>query len=117
MAGVTAPPAKLKVIGAGTGGLDEMREKVNDGTVQFALCRFAFGRGTFKRNKLIFMTINGGAWVARSFVGGARGGGPRGARAALRLARCSRPSAFALSLLHAFIPSPPASFSQRMRRR
>lgn len=42
------------------GGVAEMREHVDDTTVQFGLVRFTFGSGSFKRNKLLFVTVLGG---------------------------------------------------------
>ena len=39
------------------GGVDELREAIDDSHVQFALLRFSFGSGSFKRTKFVFITI------------------------------------------------------------
>lgn len=49
----------LKVVGAGTGGVDEMKASLNPAAIQFGLLRFAFGKGTFARTKLLFVHFSG----------------------------------------------------------
>eukprot|EP01006_Ploeotia_vitrea_P023649 TRINITY_DN561_c0_g1_i1.p1 TRINITY_DN561_c0_g1~~TRINITY_DN561_c0_g1_i1.p1 ORF type:complete len:396 (+),score=94.09 TRINITY_DN561_c0_g1_i1:31-1188(+) len=52
-------PIKLKTIGRGGGGVEEMAGVIDPSTVQFGLVRFSFGSGTFKRDKFIFLHCNG----------------------------------------------------------
>lgn len=47
------------VVGAGSGGVDEMRESLDENTVQWGLLRFSIGSGTFKRNKLLLIHFQG----------------------------------------------------------
>eukprot|EP00425_Heterocapsa_triquetra_P045239 CAMPEP_0195086184 /NCGR_PEP_ID=MMETSP0448-20130528/26389_1 /TAXON_ID=66468 /ORGANISM="Heterocapsa triquestra, Strain CCMP 448" /LENGTH=163 /DNA_ID=CAMNT_0040119629 /DNA_START=33 /DNA_END=521 /DNA_ORIENTATION=- len=51
----------VSVLGAGAGGLEELREHVDDKMVSFALLRFQVGGGTFVRTKLVAIHCNGGA--------------------------------------------------------
>jgi len=51
--------APLTVLGVGHGGIDRLREHVNDGTVQWGLLRFQVGGGNFQRTKFISICING----------------------------------------------------------
>jgi hypothetical protein len=46
-------------VGAGAGGVDEMKEKLNESTVQWGLLRFSIGAGTFKRNKMLMINFQG----------------------------------------------------------
>ena len=43
----------MKVVACGAGGVDEMHANINENTIQFGLLRFAFGKGTFARTKLV----------------------------------------------------------------
>jgi hypothetical protein len=47
----------LKVASAGTGGVDEMRANLNASAIQFGLLRFAMGKGTFQRTKLVCVYV------------------------------------------------------------
>lgn len=51
--------APFNVVGYGEAGIDEMRGFVDDSRVQFGLVRFEIAVGTTKRNKVIFVHING----------------------------------------------------------
>jgi len=51
--------APLAVLGVGHGGIDSLREHVNDKTVQWGLLRFQVGGGNFQRTKFISICING----------------------------------------------------------
>jgi hypothetical protein len=50
---------ELRVVGAGSGGVNEMQTFLSDETVQWGLLRFTIGSGTFKRNKAILVHFNG----------------------------------------------------------
>jgi len=47
--------SSLKTIGAGTGGLDELRAALDSSSVRFALIRLDFGSGVFASTKIIFL--------------------------------------------------------------
>lgn len=49
----------LRVVGAGSGGVEEMAAFMDESTVQWGLLRFTIGSGTFKRNKAILVHFNG----------------------------------------------------------
>lgn len=57
MAAVAEGP--LVIVGHGDGGIDQMREFVDDSTVQFGLARFEFGSANVRRSKVIFFHISG----------------------------------------------------------
>lgn len=57
--GKSALSAPLAVLGVGHGGIDGLREHVNDETVQWGLLRFQVGGGDFQRTKFISICING----------------------------------------------------------
>lgn len=57
--GKSALTAPLSVPGVGHGGIDGLREKVDDKTVQWGLLRFQVGGGDFRRTKFISICING----------------------------------------------------------
>ena len=43
----------LRVASAGAGGVDEMHANLNPAAIQFGLLRFALGKGSFQRTKLV----------------------------------------------------------------
>jgi hypothetical protein len=45
--------------GSVAGGVGEMARVVDEGTVQYGLCRFVLGSGSFRRNKLVFVHVQG----------------------------------------------------------
>jgi len=47
------------VLGAGDMGIGELQPLLEDNMVQWALLRFDFGEGAFKRQKILFLHING----------------------------------------------------------
>ena len=47
--------ATLRLIARGVGGVDEMREALDDGAVSFGVARLRLGRGTFARYKSVFV--------------------------------------------------------------
>lgn len=47
------------LLGAGCGGVEEMAGLLDESTVQWALIRIRLGSGSFRRQKLIFLHING----------------------------------------------------------
>lgn len=51
--------SEIRCVGAGSGGVEEMRAKLNEGTVQWGLLRFSIGSGTFQRNKMLLIHFNG----------------------------------------------------------
>jgi len=51
--------SEIRCVGAGSGGVDEMRAQLNESTVQWGLLRFSIGSGTFKRNKMLLIHFNG----------------------------------------------------------
>jgi len=57
--GKSALSAPLAVLGVGHGGIDSLREHVNEETVQWGLLRFQVGGGDFQRTKFISICING----------------------------------------------------------
>lgn len=56
---MSAPATNLKVVAAGSAGVDELKQYVDDSTVSFAVVKFEFGSGSFKRNKFLFLHVNG----------------------------------------------------------
>lgn len=57
----SAPAAAepVKVLGVGSGGVDELRASLNDRAVAWALLRFQVGSGTFARTKFVVIQCNG----------------------------------------------------------
>jgi len=51
----------LRVIARGIGGVDDMRAHLDRAKVLFGVLRFTFGRGTFARDKFVFVHFNGDA--------------------------------------------------------
>jgi len=49
----------LQVVGSGHGGLDELRDNLDDNAVQWALFRLDLGSGAFRRQKTLFLHMNG----------------------------------------------------------
>eukprot|EP00039_Didymoeca_costata_P021734 m.2888 g.2888 ORF g.2888 m.2888 type:complete len:526 (-) comp2609_c0_seq2:796-2373(-) len=49
----------LHVVGAGSGGVDEMQSYLDETSVQWGLLRFSIGSGTFKRNKFLLINFSG----------------------------------------------------------
>lgn len=49
----------LLVLGAGAGGIAELKDLVNDAAVQWAVLRFDVGSGAFCRRKFLFLHVNG----------------------------------------------------------
>mmetsp|Transcript_12832 Transcript_12832/g.40481 ORF Transcript_12832/g.40481 Transcript_12832/m.40481 type:complete len:420 (-) Transcript_12832:136-1395(-) len=49
----------LVVLGAGSNGIEEMQEHLDDTAVQWALIRFELGSGAFCRKKFVFLHFNG----------------------------------------------------------
>lgn len=47
------------LVGAGPGGAEEMAKVLDDTTVQWALLRIRLGSGSFRRQKLLFLHLNG----------------------------------------------------------
>jgi len=56
---VLGEQSKLQVVGAGAGGVPEMVHWMAEDEVMWALLRFEFGSGSFKRTKIIFLHFNG----------------------------------------------------------
>jgi len=56
----TEPPP-LRVLGSGSGGIDEMHDLLDDedASVQWAFLKFELGSGAFRRSKQLFLHING----------------------------------------------------------
>lgn len=54
----SAIPA-IEVVGAGTKGIEEMCRYMEDCEVMWAIVRFEFGTGAFKRTKMLFLHFNG----------------------------------------------------------
>lgn len=55
----SASDDKFKVVGAGCGGLDEMRLYMRDDQTMWATLRFEVGQGRFARTKVVFVYFNG----------------------------------------------------------
>eukprot|EP00411_Alexandrium_monilatum_P000318 CAMPEP_0175194584 /NCGR_PEP_ID=MMETSP0093-20121207/6567_1 /TAXON_ID=311494 /ORGANISM="Alexandrium monilatum, Strain CCMP3105" /LENGTH=740 /DNA_ID=CAMNT_0016487511 /DNA_START=38 /DNA_END=2260 /DNA_ORIENTATION=+ len=94
------PP--LVILGCGTGGIDEMRALIDDSdaSVQWGYLKFALGQGTFRRQKLLFLHVNGKScpslargmanqhtsWVQNCLCGSGQGSlGPKGSSAKLEV--------------------------------
>jgi len=56
---MAAEDEALVVLGAGTGGIAELHDIVNDAAVQWAVLRFDVGSGAFCRRKFLFLHVNG----------------------------------------------------------
>jgi hypothetical protein len=56
VSGITGPAC---VLGVGAGGVEELRDHLDDGAVSWALLRFQIGSGTFARAKLVAVHCNG----------------------------------------------------------
>lgn len=52
----------LNVVGAGTGGINEARTKMEPSSVTFALARVPVGSGTFARDKIVLLHVNPGMY-------------------------------------------------------
>lgn len=57
--GSTLVTAPISVVGIGDGGVEELRSKVSDASVTWALLRFEIGEGAFARTKFVAVHING----------------------------------------------------------
>eukprot|EP00930_Biecheleria_cincta_P048162 TRINITY_DN3350_c0_g1_i1.p1 TRINITY_DN3350_c0_g1~~TRINITY_DN3350_c0_g1_i1.p1 ORF type:complete len:768 (-),score=106.22 TRINITY_DN3350_c0_g1_i1:180-2483(-) len=55
----TGSSEPVSILGCGIGGIEELRQVVDDSTVAWALLRFQVGGGTFLRTKLIAIHCNG----------------------------------------------------------
>jgi len=55
----TGSSEPVSILGCGIGGIEELRQVVDDNTVAWALLRFQVGGGTFIRTKLIAIHCNG----------------------------------------------------------
>lgn len=49
----------LTCVARGIGGVDDLRAHLDDAHVYFGVLRFTFGRGTFARDKFVFVHWNG----------------------------------------------------------
>jgi hypothetical protein len=49
----------LVLAGSGHGGIDEMQAFIDTGSVMWALCRLEFGQGSFRRQKMLCLRLNG----------------------------------------------------------
>mmetsp|Transcript_47984 Transcript_47984/g.104421 ORF Transcript_47984/g.104421 Transcript_47984/m.104421 type:complete len:570 (+) Transcript_47984:59-1768(+) len=54
-----APTQVLSLLGSGCDGVDEMQALLDDRSVLWAILRFELGSGSFRRQKMVFMHING----------------------------------------------------------
>jgi len=52
------PDSNLTLLGVGSGGVEEMRASIDESAVCWGLCRFEFGNGVFKRQKVLFLHVN-----------------------------------------------------------
>lgn len=59
LAAVPSEKPFLKVLGAGSNGIGELQDLLDDEAVQWAVIRFDIGSGSFCRRKFLFLHLNG----------------------------------------------------------